>query len=222
MVRQARSEATRNRIIISAVELFTEIGYAAASLGDIIERAEMTKGAFYYHFESKEALATAIIEEGADTMFGAFNRIGDSSAPAMERIIHGCFLVAGVLGTDAVARSGTHLLRAFGEYNESAARTYGRWVDEMSARVLEAMHDGDLRAGLDAGAVAETIVSAMLGAELLSNACSSGVDVLARLGRIWEVLLPALVTDDSLGYFQQYLARESMRHAADDAATEAP
>ena len=42
MVRQARSEATRSKIITSAVELFNEIGYPATGLGDIIERAEMT------------------------------------------------------------------------------------------------------------------------------------------------------------------------------------
>ena len=65
MVRQARSEATRRKIITSAVELFNEIGYPATGLGDIIERAEMTKGALYYHFDSKETLATAIIEEGS-------------------------------------------------------------------------------------------------------------------------------------------------------------
>ena len=62
MVRQARSEATRRKIITSAVELFNEIGYPATGLGDIIDRAEMTKGALYYHFDSKESLATAIID----------------------------------------------------------------------------------------------------------------------------------------------------------------
>ncbi len=133
----------------------------------------------------------------------------------MERIIHGCFLVGDLLRTDMVARSGTHLLRAFGEYNDSAGRIYDRWIDEMSARVLEAMQEGDLRPGLDHRAVGETIVSAMLGAELLSNSTSSGADVLARLARIWEVLLPAVVTDDALGYFRQFLARESMRHTTE-------
>ncbi|MCV7279893.1 TetR/AcrR family transcriptional regulator [Mycolicibacterium flavescens] len=221
MGRQARSEATRNRIILSAVQLFAEIGYAAASLGDIIERAELTKGAFYYHFDSKEALATAIIEEGSDKMFGVFNRIRNSSAPAMERIIHGCFLVAAMIGSDMVARSGTHLLRAFGQYNRSAGQIYERWVDEIVARVQEAVRDGDLRPELDARAVSETIVSAMLGAELLSNASSSGADVLLRMTRIWEVLLTALVTEDSLEYFRQYLARESMRHSADAADDDA-
>src|ERR1700752_3583569 len=89
MVRQARSEATRSTIITSAVEFFNEIGYPAAGLGDIIERAEMTKGALYYHFDSKESLATAIIEEGADTALTAFRSISEPSSPALENMIHG-------------------------------------------------------------------------------------------------------------------------------------
>jgi AcrR family transcriptional regulator len=197
----------------SAVQLFNEIGYPATGLGDIIERAELTKGALYYHFESKEALATAIIEEGSANLFEAFSKIRESSAPALERIIHGLFIVADLVGTDMVARSGTQLLRAFGEFNNAAARIYTAWLDEMTQRVSEAIDEGDLRQDLDPRAVGETIVGAMLGAELLSNATSSGTDVLERLARMWQVLLPAIVTDDSLSYFREYLARESMRHA---------
>ena len=110
----------------SAVQLFNEIGYPATGLGDIIERAEMTKGALYYHFESKEALATAIIEEGSANLFEAFNRIRNSSAPALERIIHGLFVVADLLSTDMVARSGLQLLRAFGlPVADTAIRDFG-------------------------------------------------------------------------------------------------
>lgn len=212
MVRQARSEATRRRIIEAAVDLFNDIGYPATNLGDIIERAEMTKGALYYHFDSKEALGTAIIEEGAANVFGAFGKVRESSAPALERIIHGFFVVADLLGTDKVARSGAHLLRAFGEFNEAAAHTYDRWLDEISSSVAEAIEEGDVRPALDPAVVGETIVGLMLGAELLSNVTSSGTGVLQRLGRSWELLLPAIVTEDSLSYFQQYLARESLRH----------
>lgn len=201
----------------SAVQLFNEIGYSATGLGDIIERAEMTKGALYYHFESKEALATAIIEEGSAHLLTAFNKIRDSSAPALERIIHGLFVVADLFANDEVARSGVQLLRAFGEFNDAAARTYTFWLDEMTQRVEEAIDDGDLRADLDPNTVGETIVGTMLGAELLSSATASGTDVLQRLGRIWQVLLPAIVADESLGYFREYLARESMRRSAQTA-----
>ena len=66
MARQVRSEATRRKILDAAVEVFTEVGFAAADRGAIIERTGMTKGAFYHHFDSMEALASAIIEEGAN------------------------------------------------------------------------------------------------------------------------------------------------------------
>ena len=75
MARQARSEATRKKIVDAAVDLFAEVGYQATGLGDIIERAELTKGALYYHFDSKEALATAIIEEGPFSDYTGYERL---------------------------------------------------------------------------------------------------------------------------------------------------
>jgi AcrR family transcriptional regulator len=214
MVRQARSEATRTKIITSAVELFNEIGYPATGLGDIIERAEMTKGALYYHFDSKESLATAIIEEGSAHLVGAFRSIITSSAPALEGIIHGVFVVADLLSTDQIARSATQLLRAFGEFNEAATRTYGGWMAQMMQSTRQAIDEGDIRGDLDPQAVGETIVGSMLGAELLANATTAGADILARVARTWKVLLPAIVTQESLSYFDEFLARESMRHSA--------
>ena len=213
MVRQARSEATRRKIITSAVDLFNEIGYPATGLGDIIERAEMTKGALYYHFDSKEALATAIIKEGDARLAEAFRSITASSAPALECIIHGVFVVADLMSTDGIARSATQLLRALGEFNAVAAHTYSGWTSEMTERVRQAIDEGDLRGDLDARAVGETIVGVMLGAELLANATTAGADVLQRVARTWRVLLPAIVSTESLAYFGEFLARESLRHA---------
>lgn len=213
MVRQARSEATRRKIITSAVELFNEIGYPATGLGDIIERAEMTKGALYYHFDSKESLATAIIEEGSTRLSEAFRSISSSSAPALEGIIHGIFVVADLMMTDQIARSGTQLLRAFGEFNDVAAQTYDRWTAEMTERTRQAMDEGDVRGELDAQAVGETIVGSMLGTELLASATTAGADVLPRVARAWQVLLPAIVSQESRAYFEEFLARESMRHS---------
>ena len=218
MVRQARSETTRRRIITSAVELFNEIGYPAAGLGDIIDRAEMTKGALYYHFESKESLATAIIEEASAHLAEAFRSITSSSAPALESIIHGVFVVADLMIIDQVARSGTQLLRAFGEFNDVAARTYGGWVTEMTERTQQAIDEGDVRDDLDPQAVAETIVGSMLGAELLASASTAGADVLERVARAFKVLLPAIVSQESLSYFDEFLARESLRHSASPVA----
>ena len=53
MTVQARAEATRQTIILAAVELFDTVGYGSTTMGHIIDRAGITKGAFYYHFPTK-------------------------------------------------------------------------------------------------------------------------------------------------------------------------
>jgi AcrR family transcriptional regulator len=212
MVRQARSEATRKKIVNAAVDLFAEVGYQATGLGDIIERAELTKGALYYHFDSKEALATAIIEEGVSTALIAFRNIGEPSAPALENMIHGVFFVAEMIRTDKMVRTGAQLLRAFGAFNDATVLTHGHLLAEMVNQARQAIAEGDLRDDLDPQAVGEVIVGAMLGAELMSNVGSGGSDLMDRIARTWSLVLPALATEGSLPYFGEFLARESMRH----------
>lgn len=60
-VRQA--EATRNLLLEVAREHFTEHGYPATSIDDIIQQAGVARGALYHHFPSKEALFRAVYEE---------------------------------------------------------------------------------------------------------------------------------------------------------------
>ena len=82
MVVQARAEATRRRIIDAAIALFSEEGYGDTGLAAIMDRADVSKGAFYYHFESKEALASAIIGEGVTQLLDTFHEL--TSAPSPE------------------------------------------------------------------------------------------------------------------------------------------
>jgi AcrR family transcriptional regulator len=209
MVRQARSEATRRRIIDSAVELINEIGYPASGLADIIERAELTKGALYYHFDSKEAVATAIIEEGAGTVLDAFRSAGGSSSPAMENIVRGVFLVADAIAVDRVVQAASRLLRTFGAFNPAAKATYVLFQDEIAERVRSAIEEDDLRSDIDTEAIVASILAAMLGAELVSSALADGRDLRRRFALNWEILLPSIVPAESLGYYTEFLARQS-------------
>ena len=61
--RQQFSQATRRALIEMGEELFTEHGYAAASLDQIVAGAEVTKGALYHHFSGKQALFEAVFEK---------------------------------------------------------------------------------------------------------------------------------------------------------------
>lgn len=60
--RHEYSEATRQALVDSAVELFTERGYAGTSLDEIARRARVTKGALYHHFSGKQALFEAAFD----------------------------------------------------------------------------------------------------------------------------------------------------------------
>lgn len=211
MVRQARSEATRQKIIDSAVDLINEIGYPAAGLADIIERAELTKGALYYHFDSKEALASAIIEAGGGKVIDAFVAAGRLGSPAMENLIHGVFMVVDTIGNDVIAAAASRLLRTFGGFNPTAKSTYGRFLEELTARVEAAAAEGDIRSDPEPEVIARTIFGTMLGAELLSAALSGGKDMGEQMAGAWDVLLPAIAQPDSLDYYRQFLARQSTR-----------
>jgi AcrR family transcriptional regulator len=211
VVRQARSEATRRRIIDSAVDLINEIGYPASGLADIIERAELTKGALYYHFESKEAVATAIIEEGMDKILDGFRSADRPNSPAMENIVLGLFAVADAINADGVAQAACRLLRTFGGFNPAAKATYGILEDDLSERVTSAVEQHDLRSDVDAEAVVATVLASMLGAELVSSALSDGRDLRRRFALNLEILLPAIVAEESLRYYREFLARQSMR-----------
>jgi len=55
--------ATRSAILQAGMKLFTERGFSACSVQDIVEAANVPKGSFYNHFKSKEALAAEIVTE---------------------------------------------------------------------------------------------------------------------------------------------------------------
>jgi AcrR family transcriptional regulator len=211
MVRQARSEATRRRIIDAAVELINERGYPAAGLPDIIEHAEMTKGALYYHFDSKETLATAIMEEGASTLLAAFGATGDSTSPAIEMIISGVFATADLIESVPVVRAAVRLMRTFGPFNPAARGFYERLMSDMNDRVRAGTSEGDVRSDVDPETIAVTIVGMMLSAELLSDALSNHRDLRARLARMWGPTLPVVVSEESLPYYREFLARRALR-----------
>jgi TetR/AcrR family transcriptional repressor of nem operon len=57
---------TRERILDSAQRLVLEQGLAATSIDDVLTAAETSKGAFFHHFPSKNALARALVERYAE------------------------------------------------------------------------------------------------------------------------------------------------------------
>jgi AcrR family transcriptional regulator len=78
---QQRSEETRSKIIASAIKLFSNRGFNAASVDVICKDAGISKGAFYHHFESKQALFLALLDVWLQTIDTAIEASKDQTVP---------------------------------------------------------------------------------------------------------------------------------------------
>ena len=75
MARNKYPEETVKLILDVATRLFFEKGYDATSLQDIINETNLSKGAIYHHFSSKEEIFEAI-----------FHRIGEENTTALAKV----------------------------------------------------------------------------------------------------------------------------------------
>ena len=90
-------EGARERIVLAAVDLFTEQGYDETTVAQIAERAGLTKSTFFRHFPDKRELLAA----GQETL-GRLLAEGIAEAPAdaspLEAVAAGLERAAGAMG----------------------------------------------------------------------------------------------------------------------------
>ena len=78
---QQRSEETRSKILGAAIKLFSTRGFNSASVDDICRDAGISKGAFYHHFKSKQALFLALLDGWLQTIDNAIEASKDKTVP---------------------------------------------------------------------------------------------------------------------------------------------
>jgi len=88
--RQEKKDLTARQILSVAATLFAENGYSNTSVDDIATKANIAKGTFYYHFDSKEAVVVAL---RTDSFIAAFEKAletlakGDKAMAILERVL---------------------------------------------------------------------------------------------------------------------------------------
>jgi AcrR family transcriptional regulator len=85
-MRSQQSEHTRDRIVLTAAGLFARKGYSGTSISDISREVEVTKGALYHHFASKEAIFFAVVDRIKKTWRAVVAREVVSSSNAVARL----------------------------------------------------------------------------------------------------------------------------------------
>lgn len=83
----ARRQATRERVLEAAGEVFAERGFHGASVEDICERAGFTRGAFYSNFSSKDDLVLELTRRHAEDLVERIRAAGKREQASAEEVL---------------------------------------------------------------------------------------------------------------------------------------
>lgn len=190
MAKQARAVQTRRRIVEAAAGVFDEYGYERAAISEILRRAEATKGALYFHFTSKEALAQAVMDERTPTVAPPAQ---DSPLQTLIDVSHH---FAHLLRTDPMVRAGARL--AVEGVFHGGPHPWGEWVDVATRLLTEAKERGEALPHVVPEQTAEVVVGAFTGMQLISEATTARADVAERIAQLWHHILPSIAAPATL------------------------
>ncbi len=84
MKQELRSKATKDSILHAASECFARDGYWSTDIDDICKKADLTKGAFYYHFSTKQDLFIEMLNNWSGKVGGKLDLSGFESDDMLE------------------------------------------------------------------------------------------------------------------------------------------
>lgn len=157
-----RGEA-RERIVAAATELFGQHGYEATTTRQIVEAAQVTKGALYHWFGSKEELLTSIYRDLLAEQTQRLTAIAAAGGPVEQRLRDAVTDLFDHMSTHAEpltvwARS-MHLLDS--EHAESIRRDRRRYHELFRDLVQEGQDAGVVRTDVLASVITHTYLSSV-------------------------------------------------------------
>lgn len=203
-------EKTRRRIVDAAQDLTFENGFAATSIDKVIDRAGITKGAFFYHFRTKHDLGKELIERYAERDFAHLERTIEraeklSDDPRQQALIFvgllqeiyealpdpipGCLLTSYLYGRDGYPD----------EVAQLARQAFDRWRDRVADKLDEAAGGQRLAGQTTPNSLATTLLALIEGGYVLAKAHGDGgilVDLLGQFRAQLERALPPSPPED--------------------------
>lgn len=144
------AETRKQEFLGAAVRLFVEKGYEKTSINDIITAVGVTKGSFYYHFQSKEDIVSVVIlglSQGVVEQVRAVHERTGLSAPA--KLIS---IISSILGYRAEQKTRYNALYSIlgREENHVLATRFQSGVEEATLpMVTDIVSQGKAEGSLD-------------------------------------------------------------------------
>ncbi|MDT5102531.1 MAG: hypothetical protein QOI25_44 [Mycobacterium sp.] len=203
-----RADATRLQILQAAAHQFATRPYSQVNLDDILASADVTKGALYFHFRSKHALATAVIEHRAEQGWAEVQQLSTRGLSGLETMIDVAYLIAVSDIGEAQARAGLNLLESIGRFDGLQAKLLDVWVIGFAAMARHAIEEGDVVDRIDPEYAARLLVSMYLGLRQTSN-LDEPKTYIGDLESVWMLVLPGFANPERLAYFGGFIRRRS-------------
>ncbi|MBT2488585.1 TetR/AcrR family transcriptional regulator [Streptomyces sp. ISL-96] len=191
MARQERAIQTRKKILLAAAEVFDEFGYDATTISEILKRAQVTKGALYFHFTSKEDLAQHVLGNQLTTM---------PPAPEQELIMQqgldGALLLACMLSRrEPLVRGSVRLTVEQGAPRNGLDRRLPMqsWLDFNDDLLARAKAAGELLPHVEVSAASKAFVASFTGAQVLSKIMTDHADIVERVLEMQRYLLTSIM-----------------------------
>lgn len=186
--------AVRERIEKEAEHILHLRGYHAAGMEEIARACKMTKANLFHHYDSKEALALAVLDAKiADYQKRRLSPLCECADPieAVSCLFTECeafFKSNGCKAGCFVANIAGEMTDASEAFRKRVGAFFAAWVEGLRARFERAKDEGFFRPSLDSRASAEAILSLYEGAILLART-SRDPSVFSRVGRVARSIL---------------------------------
>lgn len=213
VVVQARALETRQRIIDTAVRLFAENGYLVTDLKDICRASDLSPGAFYYHFTSKEELQTAIIDSAWPQALALYEAFQGIPGAGLENVIVMTYATTALYRQRDDWWVALQFLHALGNLDPRGRRELGHRSEIYAGLVAAAIRRHEISDAFTAEEVGELLFINMTGATITSDAQGAGLSAaLDRQTLLWRALLAAAVPADTLPRMQRILEETAKRY----------
>jgi AcrR family transcriptional regulator len=138
-------EATRRRILDAAMAEFSEKGYHSTSVDDVVRASGLSKGGFYFHFPSKDALFEALYDQCANALYERAAKAAAGEPEVLDRLAAG---VRAFLHGSYEMRSAKLIFAESGGMNPVLDRkreeTIGRFAAMVETELDQAMAEGTI------------------------------------------------------------------------------
>jgi TetR/AcrR family transcriptional repressor of nem operon len=203
-----RADSTRQQILRAAARQFARLPYHQVGLDDVLAEAELTKGAMYFHFRSKHALALAIIEDQITRSDAAITDLLARKLSGLETLIDFSYQLAVRDISEDISRAALHLVESIGRVEGLQTKLHRHWIDNLTVAVQRGIGEGDAIADSDAHDVGRLLASAYMGLRQTSDLDEPG-PFLTDFEKLWALMLPGFVRPERIDYFRQFIKRRT-------------